>query len=427
MIFSSKFEAETTLEDDMKKSAGKPTLCAEHGIWNSVPKPPPARQKPLNFSAIDGKENDRILTSEKMSFAMVGCSGDPLKGKKTKAVAKAIIADDTSFFYHLGDIIYMEPASDDTTNAAEADTPELWNSQFYAPYKKYPRRIVSVPGNHDGKSTPITNYMDAFCAPPSKWPAPWKGNTTDKRPAMIQPYVYWRFDTPLAYFVGLYSNIVNGGMLDDPTAYRDFKEGPQYQWLVAELKAIAVANRKNSLKKAVLLVVHYPPYSGAANFNVRGNQAQGPSPKAAKAPFLSVALQEAFKESGQRPDAIFSAHAHLFQRITYTFADGSRMPCLVAGCGGHAPLEVLSDRCDGKPGKSSNVPFPVVTPGSFKFPKGDSAKVEFYADGDTDDGEFGYLKVTIKARTLRVKFVGANSGKTLDRFNLDLDSHSYQV
>jgi hypothetical protein len=38
-----------------------------------------------------------------------------------------------------------------------------------------------------------------------------------------------------------------------------------------------------------------------------------------------------------------------------------------------------------------------------------SAKVEFYADGDSDDGEYGYLKVTIKARTLTVKFIGADS------------------
>jgi hypothetical protein len=338
-----------------------------------------------------------------------------------------IAGDDTSFFYHLGDIIYMQKGSDATTNGSQNnDTPELWNSQFYAPYTNYPKRIVSVPGNHDGKSTPITNYMDAFCSAPSKWPAPWKGNSTDKRPAMIQPYVYWRFDTPLAYIVGLYSNIVNGGMLDDPTAYPLFTKGPQYQWLVAELKAIAAANRQNSPKKAVLLAVHYPPYSGAANFDVRGDQAQGPGPNAAEAPFLSVALQTAFDEAGQRPDAIFSAHAHLFQRITYTFADGSVMPCLVAGCGGHSPLEVLSDGCDGKPEKSPKAPFPVVTPGSFKFPKGDSAEVEFYADGDSDDGEYGYLKVTIKARTLTVKFIGADSEKTLDRFKLDLDSHQYK-
>jgi acid phosphatase type 7 len=412
----------------MAKDSGKSTKCAEHGIWTGVPTPPPARQKPLDFSTIDARENQQIISSGKMSFAMVGCSGDPDTGKNTKAVAKAMIAaDDTSFLFHLGDIIYFEKGSDvAATSQQDEDTPKLWNTQFYAPYKKYPKCIVSIPGNHDGKSTPITNYLSAFCAPPSKWPARWKGNTTDRRPAMIQPYVYWRFDTPLAYFVGLNSNIANGGILDDPTEFPDFTKGPQYQWLVAELKAIAAANRQNSRKKAVLLVVHYPPYSGASNFNVRGDQSQGPGPNAANAPYLAVALQKAFAKSRLRPDAIFSAHAHLFQRITYKFKDKSVMPCLVAGCGGHSPLEVLSERCDSKFNKLPEPPFSVVRPGSFKFPKGCSARVEYYQDGDSKDAEFGYLKVTIKKRVLSVKFIGTNSGKTLDRFKLDLDKHKYE-
>ena len=45
--------------------------------------------------------------------------------------------------------------------------PALWNSQFYAPYTDYPKRIVSIGGNHDGKSSPVTDYLDAFCADPS--------------------------------------------------------------------------------------------------------------------------------------------------------------------------------------------------------------------------------------------------------------------
>ena len=410
----------------MSKSGNKATKCAEHGIWNSLP-PAPAEQPPLDFSAIDGDENQRIISAGKMSFAMIGCSGDPDTQTDTEAVAAAITADnDTSFFYHLGDIIYLEKGSDATTDDTEGDTPPLWNSQFYAPYTNYPKRIVSIPGNHDGKSTPITNYVDAFCSDPTKWPAPWAGNTTDQRPAMIQPNVYWRFDTPPAYIIGLYSNIVNGGMLDDPTAYPDFTKGPQYQWLVAELKAVAAANSQNSPKKAVLLAVHYPPFSGAANFNIRGDQSQGPSPNASNAPYLAVALQQAFTDSAQRPDAIFSAHAHLFQRITYSFADETVMPCLVAGCGGHSPLEVLSDQCDGEPGAAQTAPFPVVTPGSFQFPAGDSAQVEYYEDGNSDSSEFGYLKVTIQGRTLSGQFIGATSHKTLDQFTLDLDSHKYQ-
>jgi hypothetical protein len=410
----------------MSKDGHKSTDCAEHGIWTSAPAPAPANQKPLNLSAIDPKANQQILSWGKMTFATVGCTGDPLKQKHTEAVAKAISdAGDTSFFYHLGDIIYLEKGSA-VTNGTSGESPALWNSQFYAPYTAYPQCIVSIPGNHDGKSTPITNFMDAFCSDTAKWPAPWAGNTTDKRPAMIQPYVYWRFDTPLAYFIGLYSNIVNGGMLDNPTAYPDFTRGPQYQWLVAELKAVAAANIHNSPRKAVLLAIHYPPYSGAANFDVRGDQSQGPSPNAKNAPYLSVALQKAFTESKQRPDVIFSAHAHLFQRITYTFADETVMPCLVAGCGGHSPLEVLSQQCDGDAGSPRKAPFPVVTPGSFEFPAGDSAQVEYYEDGDSKHSEFGFLRVTIKARTLTAKFIGATSGDILDKFTLDLDSHRYE-
>ena len=61
----------------MSKHADKQTKCAEHGIWTSVPTPPPAGQQSLDFSAIDSDENQRIISSGKMSFAMVGCSGDP--------------------------------------------------------------------------------------------------------------------------------------------------------------------------------------------------------------------------------------------------------------------------------------------------------------------------------------------------------------
>jgi hypothetical protein len=51
--------------------------------------------------------------------------------------------------------------------------------------------------------------------------------------------------------------------------------------------------------------------------------------------------------------------------------------------------------------------------------------VEYYEDGESKDAEFGYLKVTIKDRTLSVKFIGVDSDKPLDRFKLDLDSHKY--
>ncbi len=62
---------------------------------------------------------------------------------------------------------------------------------------------------------------------------------------MIQPYPYWLFRTPLAYFVCLYANDVNGGQLDDPES----DETPQSNWLVDTLKAV----RKEDDGRAVFL------------------------------------------------------------------------------------------------------------------------------------------------------------------------------
>ena len=410
-----------------------PIACAEHGTWTTPPSAPP-HHKALEFATIDSAENQRIISSGSMTFTMVGCSGDPDTPANTDAVAAAMTsADGSSFFYHLGDITYTPDEKGGGSSADDStadDEHKLWNAQFYQPYTKYPKAIVSIAGNHDGKDSKhskqsqIANYLENFCADASKWPQPWAHNKTDKRPAMIQPYVYWRFDTPLAYIIGLYTNVVNGGMLDEPGSHSDFTKGAQYHWLVHELTKVAEANKKSSVQKAVLLTVHYPPYSGATNFDVRGDPSKGPTPHASHAPYLAVALQQAFADAGQRPDAIFSAHAHLFQRLTYEYADGTLMPCLIAGCGGHTPLEKLFDECSGGAGTPKTARFAAVTPGSFQFPKGDSARVEYF-DDHTTGGAFGFLQVSLAGRILSGQLVDS-SKKVRDKFSLDLDSHRYR-
>lgn len=411
------------------KEAGQPsapTACAEHGVWTDVTqvKHPPANQPPLELSVVDPEENQRILSSGKMSFAMVGCSGDPTTGTNTQAVAAAISADpDLSFFYHLGDMIYTISGSD--TEGGEPVKPyslTLWDSQLFGPYAKFPKKIFAIAGNHDGKYKErvqaLRDYFRFFCAKSVKRPTESK-----RRRQMTQPYVYWRLDTPYAYFIGLYSNIANGGILDKPGQYTpaNFTDGPQYKWLVKQLQAVAAMNKTaGKHRKAVLLTVHYPPYSGATNFNIRGDQSRGgPAAKGKRpaqpnnydVPYLAVTLQQAFKDSGQRPDVIFSAHAHLYQRLTYKFADGTTMPCLVVGCGGHSPLEELFEACDGSMKKAQKAPFDAVKPGSFEFPQGDSAQVEYYNDREAG-GHFGYLKVTIdaNARSLACDFTAVKNG-----------------
>ncbi len=419
------------------KKAGKkgtqpsdPTACAEHGVWTDVTqiKHPPASHPPLQFSTVDPEENQRVLSSDKMSFAMVGCSGDPENGANTQAVAAAISADpDLSFFYHLGDIIYTISGSD--TEGSEPVKPysvSAWDDQLFGPYAKFPRKIFAIAGNHDGKYkekiAALKDFFRFFCADKVQPPTGAK-----HRRQMTQPYIYWRLDTPYAYFIGLYSNIANSGILDKPSDFTiaNFTDGPQYKWLVKQLQDVAAANKTaGKRRKAVLLTVHYPPYSGGTNFNVRGDPSKGgpaakgkhpAQPNNYNVPYLSVALQQAFKDSGQRPDAIFSAHAHLFERVSYAFADKSEMPCLIAGCGGHSPLEELFKACDGTKQGALKPPFDVVKPGSFLFPKGDSAQVEYYDDGD-DGGHFGYLKVTLdaKARTLTGQFMGVGDGKAVN-------------
>src|SRR6516162_6719913 len=415
-----------------------PTACAEHGVWTDVTqvKRPPSNQQPLEFSSVDPEENQRILTSGKMSFAMVGCSGDPTTGANTKAVAKAVSEDkDLSFLYHLGDIIYTLSGSD--TEGREPVKPyshSLWDDQFFDPYAKFPKKIFSIAGNHDGKYKEkimaLRDYFRFFCAATVEPPTGKK-----HRRQMRQPYIYWRLDTPYAYFIGLYSNIANGGILDEPSQYTtaNFTDGPQYKWLVKQLQDIAAMNKTaGSQRKAVLLTVHYPPYSGATNFNVRGDPSKGgPAAKGKRpaqpnnynVPNLAVALQQAFKDGRQRPDVIFSAHAHLFERLNYKFADGTVVPCLIAGCGGHSPMEKLFEACDGTSQKASKPPFDAMRPGSFQFPKGEQAKVKYYEDGEKG-GRFGYLKVTIdnNKRSLTCKLMGVTDGKTKV-----LDSHKILI
>jgi hypothetical protein len=113
------------LEDHVSKNGDKLTKCAEHGVWTSPPAPP-VGQKPLDFSAIDADENQRILSSGKMSVAMVGCPGDPETQTNTGAVAAAITAaNDTSFFYHMGDIIYAEKGNSEDRTRSITDRPGL--------------------------------------------------------------------------------------------------------------------------------------------------------------------------------------------------------------------------------------------------------------------------------------------------------------
>jgi hypothetical protein len=237
---------------------------------------------------------------------------------------------------------------------------------------------------------------------------------------MTQPYPYWVLRTPLACIVGLYANDINGGQLDDPTG----TDRPQYDWFVRTLKAL----RKQARGRAVLLAIHYPPYSAATNFQQRGDPNLGPTPRRQPLRPLGMILEEAYQESGQYPDAVFSAHAHHYQRITYTQAGGREIPYLIVGSGGHAPIEALAHDCDGLFGIAPSTPSPLVYPPGLSLPTGDSACLAAYNNQD-----FGFLRVTLnqKRKTLTGEFFAVYSEvrdsaplpALYDSFTLDLRKH----
>ena len=124
-------------------------------------------------------------------FHAIGDSGGVHGDDVQVAIAEAMEAQiDSSagsakaaFLYHLGDVIYFNGQSN------------LYNPQFYDPYKYYPAPIFAIPGNHDGDTKVRPNdapdtepslygFMQSFCASSPSHISPY-------RATMTQPYVLW--------------------------------------------------------------------------------------------------------------------------------------------------------------------------------------------------------------------------------------------
>jgi len=399
-----------------------PTTCVEAGTWTALPVAPPAVTT-LDFATVSSAANAAILAAGKMTVHMVGCAGDPEVSGPGLAVANGMASQvnppsggtavTPSFLYHLGDIAYTESGT--TMTAA------LWEQQFFAQYRSYaangtPLPIFALAGNHDGRGgtppdTEAFHFLQNFCGTPGTVSP---DNTGDPaRTEMCQPYPYWLLDTPYAYFIGLYTNVANGGILDDPNASPDPTTGPQYQWLVTQLTNCK-APGANGITKAVLLLMHYPPYSGAANFTQRGDPTLGQSTGAANAVPIAMLLQKAFAAAGRIPDAIFCAHAHLYQRLTIAYTDASgnatqQVPLLIAGAGGHTQLEVMGEACSGQPGSVPTPPFDIFAAGNIPkgltAPSNGSITLERYFDGANQSAQpYGFLRVTVTPTSLTCEY-----------------------
>jgi hypothetical protein len=411
--------------------------CVEHGVWVPIPAPQPAGDLMLAFKEIDASQSHAVKENGILTFHAVGCTGHFGNPGPAARVVEAMAqqvrepqrfgghakAAAAAFFFHLGDLVYKGQNRDDPD---EKDQRLLYREHFYDQYAGYPRSIFAVPGNHDGKDNPhpersaIKHFLLNFCDAKRRQSP---DDPAGRRLTMTQPYPYWVLRTPLAYVIGLYANNINGGQLDNPAS----ADRPQYDWLVQTLKTIKHA----ADGRAVLIAVHYPLYSGANNFRERGDPNLGPTPRLGRITPLAMLLQQAYRESKQFPDAVLSAHAHHYQRITCTYADGRQIPHLVAGCGGHGPIENLATTCEEKQGPAAVVPGDVVLPPGLLIPASD--RVQLVACNDQD---FGFLRLTIDAnsKTLAGEYFAAFSESRdptglpalADSFVLDLEKHCLQ-
>jgi len=215
------------------------------------------------------------------------------------AMEKDAIANKIDLCYHLGDVVYYYGENID------------YYDQFYEPYQHYPAKIMGIPGNHDGEpadanSTSLQGFITNFCGTGVITP----DAREIHRASMDQPNVYWTLDAELFTVIGLYSNVPEGGRL----------EQDQLDWFVSELK------ESSRHKKALLVAVHHPPYSYDNHHS--GSQ------------YIKEILTEGFATSKVHPDLVLSGHVHNYQRFTID----DKYPYLVVGNSGYWHLHAMKEK-----------------------------------------------------------------------------------
>ena len=274
------------------------------------PLPKPLGFPPYHYALTDHFADiaKHIGDAGKMVVDIVGDSGgvkdaefqDHVAGQMIGAIGKAG-AGTPHFCYHVGDVVYFTGAHDD------------YYSQFYEPYERYTPPIFSIPGNHDGEvddpkaQTSLDGWVAYFMqANPDVDPI----SKDAPRVGLNLPNPYWSLVTPLATFVGMYTNVPEHGSIDSV----------QQQWLTNEF-ATAPDDR------ALILALHHPVYS----FDIFHSGSSK----------MADALENAIRDTGRVPNMVLAGHVHDYQRIEKEIVPGQATPFLVVGNGGYHNLHQI--------------------------------------------------------------------------------------
>ncbi len=332
-----------------------------------------------------------IQSARQISFHSTGDTGAAISahlvdeesvGDRMAADVQAGGATAPAFFFHLGDVVYYFGEH------------QYYYDQFYDPFRGYDRPIFAIPGNHDAvvygdsatsKAPPtLEAFLRNFCAS-KPGASPDAGGLM--RSVMTQPGVYFTLDAPMVSIIGLYSNVLEGPGVISSQGKKYPVSDAQLGFLQAELQRLKPARAAG--ERAIIIAVHHPPLSADA--------------KHGGSTGLSNDIDQACKNAGLWPDAVFSGHAHLYQRFTRRVAN-QEIPYVVCGSGGYNakanPME-----------KTPKAP----------FTQGD---VTLEIDPVI---EYGYLTVTVDmtsaAKKLTIAFNSPKLGKNRDSVTVDLVKH----
>jgi hypothetical protein len=339
-------------------------------------------------SAVDPSVISGINASGQMVFFSVGDTGDINATGFTGDLAKQMEAlynnspanGQPSYLYHLGDVVYYNGETID------------YRDQFYDPYKFLNSTIFAIPGNHDGqvivnKGDPpdpepsLKGFFANFCDSKRE-----PSQSSPYRLTMNQPWPYWVLNTPLATFIGLYSNV--DGSLDDSTG----NQHPQFNWLISQLKAADTG-------KALILAVHHCPFSLDSDHGGYGD--------------ILDAIDQAAAASGNRhPDLVLSGHVHNYQRFSRKIGNAV-YPYIVAGNGGYAKVATMH-KLQLNPTTKAQIttPFPTTETG---------VTLEKY-----NQTLPGFLRLTVSKTTIKVEYF-TNDMSGNDQTAPAFDTFSYDL
>jgi hypothetical protein len=271
-------------------------------------------------------------------------------------------ADVPSFLFHLGDVVYYFGES------------TYYYDQFYEPYREYPAPILAIAGNHDGvvyASDPeptLDAFLRNFCTT-SPTQSPDSGGLL--RTTMIQPGVYFTLEAPFLRILGIYSNVLEDpGVISGENGKNTVLDDRQVTFLSTALARV----KSDNFTGAVIIAVHHPPFTGGTSHG--------------GSPLMLQDIDSACQTAGVWPHAVFSGHAHNYQRYT-RIVNNYQIPYIVAGCGGHSPLSSMR--------------------GTYRTPYkiDDTLTLESY-----DDTDYGYLRVIVTAKTMTIEFHPESDGGT---------------